>query len=60
MVSEQGEIGSDKKMSTSYALNLKDNLGNIITQVQLKCENYDEWAHVMHTALQAKKKIWFC
>ena len=46
-------------MLTPYALTSNDNLGNIIIQVQLKGENYDEWARVVHTALRAKKKYEF-
>ena len=40
-------------------MTLNDNPGNIITQVQLKGENYDEWVRVMRTALRAKKKYGF-
>ena len=46
-------------MLTPYALTSNDNPGNIITQVQLKGENYDEWARVVRTALRAKKKYGF-
>ncbi|RVW23158.1 Retrovirus-related Pol polyprotein from transposon TNT 1-94 [Vitis vinifera] len=53
---DDGGSNSDRKMPTPYALTSNDNPGNIITQVQLKGENYDEWACVVRTALQAKKK----
>ncbi|KAI6670061.1 hypothetical protein NL676_004946 [Syzygium grande] len=33
--------------------------GNLITQIQLKGENYEEWAQAMQTALRAKKKYGF-
>ncbi|KAL6333340.1 hypothetical protein AAG906_028525 [Vitis piasezkii] len=46
-------------MLTPCALTSNDNPGKIITQVQLKCENYDEWARVVCTALRAKKKYGF-
>ena len=46
-------------MLTPYALTSNDNPGNIITQVQLKDENYDEWARVVCIALRAKKKYGF-
>ena len=38
------EGGGAKKTYSSYDLNASDNSGNIITQVQLRGENYDEWA----------------
>ncbi|XP_068466628.1 uncharacterized protein [Phaseolus vulgaris] len=38
------EGGGAKKTYSSYDLNASDNPGNIITQVQLRGENYDEWA----------------
>ncbi|GJY91011.1 retrovirus-related pol polyprotein from transposon TNT 1-94 [Tanacetum coccineum] len=34
-----------------------DNPGNLITHVQLKGVNYEEWAMAMRTALRAKKEI---
>lgn len=33
-----------KKKSSPYDLNSHDNPGNVIAQVQLKGENYDEWS----------------
>ena len=56
---DDGGFNFDRKMLTPYALTSNDNPGNIITQVQLKCENYDEWAHAVHTALRAIKKYGF-
>ena len=56
---DDGGSNSDRKMLTPYALTSNDNPSNIITQVQLKGENYDEWAHAVRTALQAKKKYGF-
>jgi hypothetical protein len=50
---------SDKKTSSVYTLNSNDNPGNLITQVQLKGENYEEWTRAMRTALRAKKKYGF-
>ncbi|KAJ0025922.1 hypothetical protein Pint_08963 [Pistacia integerrima] len=52
-------FGLDKKTQNLYILNPNDNPGNIITQVQLKGENYDEWARAVRTALRAKKKYGF-
>ncbi|KAK3406459.1 hypothetical protein EUGRSUZ_K02658 [Eucalyptus grandis] len=49
-------FGTDKKTSSPYTLNSNDNPGNLITQVQLKGENYEEWAQATRTTLRAKKK----
>ncbi|XP_073152090.1 uncharacterized protein [Henckelia pumila] len=51
-------VATENKTS-KYHLSTNDNPGNIITQVQLKGENYDEWARAMRTALRAKKKFAF-
>ncbi|XP_071900938.1 uncharacterized protein [Coffea arabica] len=48
-----------KKFVSPYILTSNDNPGAIITQVQLKGDNYDEWALAMRTALRAKKKMGF-
>ncbi|XP_025012810.1 uncharacterized protein LOC112534591 [Ricinus communis] len=49
--------GESKK--SVYTLSSNDNPSNIITQVQLKEDNYDEWARSIRTALRAKKKFGF-
>ena len=46
----EGNDASTKLMTSPYFLLANDNLGNIITQVQLKRENYDEWARAIRTA----------
>ena len=51
---DDGGSNSDKKMLTPYALTSNNNPANIITQVQLKCDNYDEWARAVHTILRAE------
>ena len=56
---DEGNSGLDKKTSSPYTLSPNDNPGNIITQVQLKGENYEEWARAVRTALRAKKKYGF-
>ncbi|RVW64731.1 hypothetical protein CK203_063137 [Vitis vinifera] len=56
---DHGGSNSNRKMLTPYALTSNDNPGNIITQVQLKGENYDEWARAVRIALRAKKKYGF-
>lgn len=53
------EILTKNTLLTPYFLSTNDNPGNIITQVQLKGDNYDEWARAMRTALRAKKKFGF-
>ncbi|KAJ8644902.1 hypothetical protein MRB53_006650 [Persea americana] len=59
---DDGEKHGDKKTVSTvspYHLNSNDNPGNIITQVQLKGDNYDEWARAMRSSLRAKKKYGF-
>ncbi|XP_075492423.1 uncharacterized protein LOC142530471 [Primulina tabacum] len=48
-----------EKSTSPYHLSANDSPGNIITQVQLRGENYEEWARAMRTALRAKKKFGF-
>lgn len=45
-----------KKTPSPYDLNSSDNPGNLITQVQLRGENYDEWSRALHTSLRARSK----
>ncbi|KAH1092239.1 hypothetical protein J1N35_019496 [Gossypium stocksii] len=56
---DEGIFGSDKKTFSPYTLSPQHSPGNIITQVQLKRENYEEWARAVQTALRAKKKYGF-
>ncbi|XP_019179250.1 PREDICTED: uncharacterized protein LOC109174468 [Ipomoea nil] len=46
-------------VASSYALNSNENPGSLITQVQLKGENYDEWVKAIRIALRAKE-VWLC
>lgn len=48
-----------RKTISPYDLTSMDNLGHLITQVQLTGENYDEWARSFRTALRARKKFGF-
>lgn len=48
-----------KKTLSPYDLNSNDNPGSIITQVQLRGENYDEWAKAIRTSLRARRKWGF-
>ncbi|KAH9678684.1 protein kinase domain-containing protein [Citrus sinensis] len=56
---EASGSGLGKTMMSPYFLLASDNPGTIITQVQLRGTNYDEWARAMRTALRAKKKFGF-
>lgn len=42
-----------------YYLGSSDNPGNVITPIQLRGQNYDEWARAIRTSLQAKRKYGF-
>lgn len=42
-----------------YDITYLDNPGLSITQVQLKGDNYDEWAYSFRTTLRAQKKFGF-
>jgi hypothetical protein len=48
-----------KKTPSPYDLHSNDNPGSVITQVQLRGENYDEWARAMRTSLRARRKWGF-
>ncbi|XP_056848842.1 uncharacterized protein LOC130498986 [Raphanus sativus] len=50
---------SGKVAISPYSLFISDNPGALITSVQLKGDNYNEWAMEMFNALQAKKKSGF-
>ncbi|GKE03543.1 retrovirus-related pol polyprotein from transposon TNT 1-94 [Tanacetum coccineum] len=58
MAGDKGDKGdTSQKGHRLYLLMTGDNPGNLITHVQLKGVNYEEWAMAMRTALRAKKKI---
>ena len=50
---------AEESKKSSYILSSNDNPGNLITQVQLRENNYDEWARAVRTALRAKRKFGF-
>lgn len=53
---------SDEKATAAvspYSIYSSDNLGAMITSVQLKGDNYNEWATEMLNAMQAKRKTEF-
>ena len=51
--------GMVRKKPSPYDLNSNDNPGSIITQVQLRGENYEEWAKAVRTSLRARRKWGF-
>ncbi|KAK3017685.1 hypothetical protein RJ639_004052 [Escallonia herrerae] len=59
MDQDDGKDTIQRKTISPYDLTTNDNPGIIITQVQLKGENYDEWARLIRTALRARKKFGF-
>ncbi|XP_009110495.1 uncharacterized protein LOC103836034 [Brassica rapa] len=52
-------VSGDKGVSSPYSIFSSDNHGALITSVQLKSDNYNEWATEMMNALQAKRKTGF-
>ncbi|KZV44373.1 hypothetical protein F511_18069 [Dorcoceras hygrometricum] len=54
-----GGSESGARNTLLYYLHPSDNHGTIISHVQLKGENYEEWARSMRNALRAKKKLGF-
>ncbi|PNX83470.1 hypothetical protein L195_g039513 [Trifolium pratense] len=56
---ESADGGKARKTISPYDITPNDNPGSLVTQVQLKGENYDEWASSLRTALRARKKFGF-
>jgi len=55
----QSAGSSVRRTISPYDITSNDNPGILITQVQLRRENYDEWARSVKTALRARKKFGF-
>ncbi|KAK9707259.1 hypothetical protein RND81_07G184500 [Saponaria officinalis] len=53
------EDEGEKKVDMTYFLGSSDNPGTVITPIQLRGPNYDEWARAIRTSLQAKRKYGF-
>ncbi|KAK6131674.1 hypothetical protein DH2020_034581 [Rehmannia glutinosa] len=55
--------GDDKNkkidLTSPYSLGSQDNPGNVITNIQLRGENYDEWARAIRLSLKARRKFDF-
>jgi len=59
-MAEKSNDGNHQRTTISpYDITTFDNPGLLITQVQLKGENYDEWASSIITALRVRKKFGF-
>jgi len=58
MATESSE-GGVKKNYSSYDHYASDNPGNIITQVQLRGENYNEWARAVKISFRSRRKWGF-
>ncbi|XP_012830557.1 PREDICTED: uncharacterized protein LOC105951653 [Erythranthe guttata] len=52
-------VVSQPSAISPYFLHPSDNPGSLISHIQLKGENYEEWARSMRNALRAKKKLGF-
>ena len=59
MAGNKSVSGETRKTISSYDITSLDNPGFTITQVQLKGDNYEEWARSFRTALRARKKFGF-
>lgn len=56
--SKKEEVKEHKKVDI-YFLGSSDNPGNLITPIQLRGENYEEWARAIQIALRSKRKFAF-
>lgn len=56
---EEEACSSNKKTTSSYTLKLNDNPVNIIIQIQLREENYNEWERAIQTDLRAERNYEF-
>ena len=59
MAEEPNDDSSQRKTISPYDITTFDSPGLLITQVQLKGKNYDEWARPVRTTLKARKKFGF-
>jgi len=59
MVGGDNGKGKGDGSITPYTLTSADNPGSLVTHVQMKGTNYEEWAKSMRVALRAKKKLGF-
>jgi len=59
MTEEPNNGNCQRKPISPYDKTTFDNPYLLITYVQLKDENYDEWAHSVRTTLRTRKKFGF-
>jgi len=59
MTEEPNDGNRQRKTISPYDITTFDNPGLLITHVQLKGENYNEWARLVRTGLRARKKFGF-
>jgi len=59
MAEESNDDTRQQKTISPYDTTTLDNPGLLITQVQLKDKNYDEWARSLRTTLRGRKKFGF-
>lgn len=53
------DTGLQRRTIHPYDLSATDNSGNLISQVLLNGDNFDEWSRELRTALRARKKFGF-
>jgi len=59
MAEKSNDDNHQRRTISPYDITTFDNPGLLITQVQLKGENYDEWTPSVRTALRGRKKFGF-
>jgi len=59
MTEESNDDNFQRRTISPYDITTFDNPGILITQVQLKDKNYDEWARSVRTTLRARKRFDF-
>lgn len=57
--SDDNNDNNEKKVDLFFFLGTNANPSNVITPIQLRGLNYDEWARAIRTSLQAKRKYDF-
>ncbi|GKC24978.1 retrovirus-related pol polyprotein from transposon TNT 1-94 [Tanacetum coccineum] len=58
-VTDDASSSQQRKLISPFDITTLDNPGLVITQVQLKGDNYDEWSRSFRTAIRARKKFGF-
>ncbi|GJV22574.1 retrovirus-related pol polyprotein from transposon TNT 1-94 [Tanacetum coccineum] len=58
-VTDDASSSQQRKLIPPFDITTLDNPGLVITQVQLKGHNYDEWSRSFRTAIRARKKFGF-